>query len=102
MWDANSVKQFVTDFCQYGTPWRKITRFLSNIDLSSAALLCQGPRGMCSRTHKPHEQLRGMDGKQFRTHLAEPYPTKLANRLVACYVNYLAAKAVRKMSNLCG
>eukprot|EP00972_Heterocapsa_arctica_P068715 10153544-Heterocapsa_arctica.AAC.1 len=35
------IREFVTDFCQWGQPWRKRTRFISyGVDLSRAARVC--------------------------------------------------------------
>ena len=75
----------ITDFCQYGTPWRKRTRFVcGNIlldDLHRVTHMCSHGK-LCSATGKPHFQLTGK-GPQGRnwTEIAQPYPTKLCEGL---------------------
>ena len=65
---------FTTDFCRWGTPWRKRTRFVTNIpDLLGISVLCA-----CDTTHV---QLRGSVGSQARTLIAQPYPPGLADML---------------------
>ena len=76
------------DQCQYGTRWRKCTRFVSSrIDPLSFSRLekrCKkDPEGRCGRTHTFHIQLRGThpSGKP-RTSRASAYQTNLAKDIV--------------------
>eukprot|EP00959_Pyramimonas_sp_CCMP1952_P122453 2559976-Pyramimonas_sp.AAC.1 len=49
-----------TDFCQWGTPWRKRTSFLGTyIDLTPLVKLRKRTQGCCSRTGLPHQVLEG-------------------------------------------
>ena len=83
-----SVHVCVTDYCQDGTPWRKRTRILySNEDFSLVGRLCCGKHGICSRSQQPHVQLVGQQGGQFLTLQAQPYPTKLCNRVAGRFHN---------------
>ena len=60
VWKWKETKQFVVDYCAYGTPWRKRTRLLAVwADLSQSSRRCQGSCGMCSFTGKPHVRLHG-------------------------------------------
>jgi hypothetical protein len=75
----------VADFCQFGTKWRKRTRFLCGnidpLDLQRVNLKCSG-HGWCSATNKPHFQLTGSNNKGIPwTRIAQPYPTKLCHAL---------------------
>ncbi|CAE7711939.1 unnamed protein product [Symbiodinium sp. CCMP2592] len=62
---------FAVDFCTFGTPWKKPTRFRTNGQLGGQHL-------RCSRDHQ-HLRLRGRDPatKSSRTKLGEPYPRRL-------------------------
>ena len=78
---------FVTcHFCQYGTIWKKPTSFLTgnvdSLDLHRITKVCRGPKGICSRTSRPHFQLTGSrnDGTPW-TKVAEPYPANLCKAL---------------------
>ena len=55
--NSEAVESIVVDFCQFGTAWRKRTKFLvGNIfdsDLERLrGKLCSGAPGICSRTHR--------------------------------------------------
>ena len=84
------------DYCQYGTPYRKPTRFLSayldHVDLGRVAKTCT-PHGPCSRTHKPHSILigRGPTG-EAKTRSAQSYPRDLCSALAVVLVNHVRAK----------
>ena len=70
------VSVFRTDFCRWGMPWRKRTRFLTNIpDLAGKVVFCTG----C----KQHIILKGTSpwGGLAWTKVAEPYPPGLADAL---------------------
>lgn len=75
----------VTDFCQFGTRWRKRTRLLcGNLQWDDAARCqrtCLG-HGICSRTNKPHFQLTGSNKHNIPwTRVAQPYPSQLCHSL---------------------
>ena len=93
------ARQTVADFCQYGVPWRKRTRFLSFwVDLAPVGALCKACNGVCSRTGIPHVELSGKaspapgQAKEFRTKIAEPYPRPLCNALCKCFRQALVYK----------
>jgi hypothetical protein len=71
------------DYCQFGQPWRKRTRFLFSASMNASTLerLCKGHKGLCSRTKLPHIQLQGKLNGVNRTKLAEPYPRQLCHRI---------------------
>ena len=93
----------VTDYCQDGTPWRKRTKVLTcHLDFSLVPRLCQGCRGICSRTHRAHTQLCGQVNRQFLTLIAQPYPTKLCNRIAVVFHNALMERLSRPMMKLLG
>lgn len=68
---------FVTDYCVWGTPWRKRTAFLTNTSLQQ--------QKVCCRCAKPHVQLKGYckERRTMWTKLAEPYPARLCKVLAA-------------------
>ncbi len=77
-----------SDFCQWGTRWKKPTGFLvGNLDRNDTARLAQAvctncPRGLCSRTGKPHFLLSGSNSQGVPwTRVAQPYPTRLCRQL---------------------
>jgi hypothetical protein len=78
------------DYCQYGKPWRKPTKFLWVSTKRSLApcKTCGAKKGLCSRTRKPHVKLgHGRCDPKTRkqlTKLAEPYPRPLAVKLADC------------------
>ena len=77
----------VTDFCQFDTPWRKRTLFLTgNLDAEDISRLqrrCEGH--ICSRSHRKHFQLSGSNAKGIPwTRIAQPYPHKLCKQLAFC------------------
>jgi len=74
-----------TDFCQFGTLWKKRTKFLcGNLDSQDVARigrLCQG-KGICSRTQKKHFQLSGSNHQGVPwTRVAQLYPAQLCKQL---------------------
>ena len=81
----NGTEQFV-DFCQYGTPWKKGTTFLTFGVKDMNLKRCIGQRGVCSRTAEEHQVLKGKlsDNKTFWTDIAEPYPEKLCGVIAKC------------------
>ena len=79
------VQTIVTDFCQFGTQWRKRTRFLcgnmDSIDLHRLQHTCTNS-GICNRTGKQHFQLIGSNKQGIPwTRIAQPYPQKLCRAL---------------------
>lgn len=66
---------FRTDFCVYGTAWRKRTRFITSSRLGNT-------KRLCNRQHV-HQVLRGRSSQFGKcwTKVAEPYPRKLCNLL---------------------
>ena len=76
--------QFIlTDYCRWGTPYRKRTRFLSNMVTAGQRLLCR-----CTR---PHIRLVGYSHahKCSWTKVAEPYPSRLSQFLAKSVVESL-------------
>ena len=66
---------FRTDFCRYGTPWRKRTKFRTSLSIGGQTVLCN-----CG---KKHVVLRGRSRLHQcnYTKLAEPYPRSLCRIL---------------------
>ena len=80
----NSKNFFKTDFCRFGTSWRKRTRFFTNCRL-------RGARRLCSGGHV-HQILRGRSKhhKCAWTKVAEPYPRGLCSLLAHAVCSDLA------------
>ena len=72
-----------SDFCQWGARWRKSTGFITMFcQPRFISKTCCG-RLICTRSGKPHFRLEGKNDQGiFWTHIAEPYPRKLATELV--------------------
>ena len=90
-----------TEFCMYGTPFRKSTKLIGfNIDLAALGLhrcLCK-PRRLCARTFKPHVVLSGLDAQgNFKTASAQAYPHRFCTLLVRCFTNALAERRAREI-----
>ena len=88
------VTTVTTDYCCWGTPWRKRTTMIFwfwPAAVASISRVCRASRGtkgqpaICSISHKPHMHLSGMDPKTktFITKQADPYPRKMVEALVA-------------------
>lgn len=89
----SSVHVRVTDFCCYGTKWRKRTRLLiGNVEYEDSLRLqrtCSGTRGFCGRTNKQHFQLTGSGpGGVPWTRIAQPYPKRLCHHLAHVLLAY--------------
>jgi len=87
------------DQCQYGTRWKKATSLLcSRIDICSASRLqkvCHAHKGLCSRTGRPHIQLRGSHPSGVPwTSIAAAYPPGLANDMAHCLVEHVRVDAM--------
>ena len=81
----------ITDYCRWGTPWRKRTAFCTNIDTM------KGVRCYCQCTGR-HQQLVGY-AKQYGkswTKVAEPYPKALCSYLARALVEALKPVERRK------
>ncbi len=109
-WDAPAMlrlrrsprfQEVDTCFCQWGEPWRKATRFLGcNIELTPIARMCHQKSGLCSRTGKPHVQLRGAVNGVWLTSVAEPYPWTLCKFLASCFEEGICQRRINNMSRL--
>ena len=73
-------QEFISDYCQYGTPWRKSTKVCTWFSSSCAPQQrCQGRNGFCSRTQVHHIALSGKSPQHVSwTRIAEPYPCRWA------------------------
>jgi len=71
-----------SDFCCWGTPWRKSTGFATcGMPTNGFCRTCRG-RKVCDITGRPHTVLKGTDSNgTFWTLIAEPYPEKLCRAL---------------------
>ena len=78
------VRDIITNYCGWGTPWCKPTR-LRCILLPRADELCKrckAVRGICSFSGKKRQILQGRDGLGIHwTARAAAYPHVLANRM---------------------
>ena len=98
LWELKEVKQMVKtgkcklicfDQCQYGTAWRKRTRFLTWGRFRDARLdLCKGVEGKCSRTGKPHVQLIGATAAGFLSAQAQVFPLALGTALFKQWLSH--------------
>lgn len=83
---SNHTHALLTDFCQFGTRWRKRTKLLfgnlAEDDIARCSRMCHGPPGICSRTHKHHFQLTGSNRNGIPwTRVAQPYPAALCHNI---------------------
>ncbi len=87
---ALQVQSFTTDFCRWGTPWRKRTRFLGVFAAAGKKCMC-----LCKR---PHQRLVGYSAshKCCWTKAAEPYPRPLAVFLASAVAESLKPVARRR------
>eukprot|EP00959_Pyramimonas_sp_CCMP1952_P402981 8444132-Pyramimonas_sp.AAC.1 len=71
--------------CQWGTPWKKPTRFLGDrVSLQPVARECHGK--LCSRTRRKHTSIHGLAaGGGFKTKAAQRYPPALCEALARCF-----------------
>jgi len=85
---TRGVEVCVTDYCAWGTPWRKRTRFLfTHLSCNSLGKTCCG-RGVCSFSGKRHVEIIGNHpcGVKY-SKLSEPYPPRLCAAFVRCFAN---------------
>ena len=91
--DRPSTMQVVTDYCQWGQPWRKRTRLLIGNacaeDLIKLERRCTG-RGICSRTGRPHAHLEGSTNGVRRTLIAMTYPERFAHAIASILLSKVA------------
>ena len=76
------------EFCRFGLPWRKSTRFGAYlVDLSRLDdFRCTGK--VCARTGQKHTVLCGRDAAgNWLTKVAEPYPEQLCSIVARAFVN---------------
>lgn len=85
-----NVQSTRTDYCRWGTPYRKRTRFVGNAPDMDQKLFCQ-----CTR---PHIRLVGYSRAHgcAWTKVAEPYPTGLARYLAKLVVEGLKPQQRRE------
>ena len=89
------------EYCQFGTPWRKSTAFLTfAVDFSwMCQFRCTG-RG-CRRTGLPHQVLSGTNAQGvFRTKIAEPYPPALCRRIARSFIDEQARARAAQFQHL--
>ena len=87
--NLKSSTSVVCHMCQFGAPWRKATRVQAwGIgELWELAKKCSGPRGLCSRTLRPHLELSGRaPGGKHWTAIAAAYPAAFARAAAAILV----------------
>ena len=81
-----------TEFCMFGTPWRKSTTFAAafvSLDMLQAYRCLGARRGMCRNSGLPHPPLAGVaPNGRFYTAIAEPYPRPLCRILASAFRNY--------------
>lgn len=89
---------FTTDYCCYGTRWRKRTRFLGNFVLAGQKKLCQCRKGF------KHLQLKGYSSKHKKswTKVAESYPSRLTKLLAAAVCESLKPVERRQSLSIAG
>ena len=87
---VRQVQSFTTDYCRWGTPWRKRTKFLGAFAAAGKKCLC-----ICKRRH---QRLVGYSStfKCSWTKAAEPYPRSLARFLAAAIAEDLKPASRRR------
>ena len=93
--NLKSSTSVVCHMCQFGAPWRKATRVQAwGIgELWELAKKCGGPRGLCSRTLRPHLELSGRaPGGKHWTAIAAAYPEAFARAAAAILVRTCESK----------
>jgi hypothetical protein len=90
---GGKIHRSTCHYCQYGKPWRKATTFLwvGTPKATAPDKKCHPQGRLCSRTGRPHVRLgqgrcHPSSGKPL-TQVAQPYPPKLAAKLVDCLVD---------------
>lgn len=89
-----NVQLWTCEFCMFGTPWRKSTRFLGvhiRLDVLDGYRCLGAKRGLCRFSGCRHVPLAGQNSKgQWMTKIAEPYPPLLCKKLAQCFSNFWA------------
>ena len=93
LWKTPGIKRLLrlggrfveAHFCQYGTSYKKATRFLVWGPKSGDVVLstCCGRKGVCSRTGRKHIELTGIRRGKFLTSAAQVYPLGLCRSLMS-------------------
>ena len=84
------VRDVITNYCGWGTPWCKPTRFRCFLlpradDLSKR---CKATRGICSFTCSKHQILQGRDGLGIHwTARASAYPRVLCSKIADVFID---------------
>ena len=92
-----------SDFCQWGTPWRKATAFLPGFcNTTPIENNCQN--GICTCSGHRHQVLAGIDpvSKCFGTHVAEPYPRGLSRGFAKMLHDAVAQRTHEKLGAIWG
>ena len=85
--DAGIIYFPKCDFCQYGTPWKKPTTFVTWL-WKPELKQCHMCQGRCSHSGKKHVVLSGFQNKRFMTSYAQVYPRNLAKSLMGQMLNH--------------
>ena len=95
------VQEAWVDFCMYGKPWRKSTKFLLGF-CNPAFLERKCRNGVCLKSGHPHQLFSGRHpvSKVFWTALAEPYPRGLCTNLVRMFEAAVAQLQHNKLPRL--
>ena len=103
--NLKSSTYVVCHMCQFGAPWRKATRVQAwgVGELWELARKCSGPRGLCSRTARPHLELSGRaPGGRHWTSIAAAYPAAFARAAAAILVRTVENKRSLAIANRMG
>ena len=89
--EEHGIGSFYTDYCRWGTPWRKRTRFLGSFTAAGLKFYCN-----CL---VPHVRLDGYSAKHkcCWTKAAESYPKNLARYLAAALTESLKPTTRRRI-----
>ena len=103
--NLKSSTHVVCHMCQFGAPWKKATRVQAwgVGELWELARKCSGPRGLCSRTARPHLELSGRaPGGRHWTSIAAAYPAAFARAAAAILVRTVENKRSLAIANRMG
>ena len=94
-------KEFTSDCCAFGRPWRKRAKWLACwLDLSAAAITCSGRR-ICQFRGVPHQTLEGRDSNNILwTQVAQPYPPRMCTAICRCFRSALVKRTGLAVSSL--
>jgi hypothetical protein len=86
-------RYWAVDFCRFGAPWRKRTKFYTNLSILEEPITCICPGN--------HLVLRGSGpNNQSWTHIAEPYPFGLCSLLSAACCKEVGYSSDRRLDDL--